>query len=165
LQRHIIHRSEEVTSRITWGHWEGDTIHFPKDQKGCVTTLVERKSRFVCLRKNERKSAPKIIERIYNAIQSSPGKIWESITFDQGPEFMGYRFLECKTKCRIFFCDPSSPWQRGSNENTNGRLGCYLPKKHPIDETSREDLDRIAALVNNTPRKCLEYQTPREVFI
>jgi transposase, IS30 family len=154
-----------VKLRCSLGHWEGDTIRFPIEQKGCVTTLVERKSRFLCLRKNERKSAPRIIEQIFNVIKSSPRKIWDSITFDQGPEFMSYRLIERKTNCKIFFCNPSSPWQRGSNENTNGRLRRYLPKKHHIDETSQEDLDRIASLINNTPRKCLGYQTPREVFI
>lgn len=165
LKRNIAHRPQEVKLRSTFGHWEGDTIHFPINQKACVTTLVERKSRFVCLRKNERKSAPSVTDRIYNIIKSSPKKIWGSITFDQGPEFMDYPLLERKTKCKIFFCNPSSPWQRGTNENMNGRLRRYLPKRHAIDNTLQEELDRIAKLVNNTPRKCLGYETPREVFI
>ncbi len=165
LSRNIVHRSEEANSRNILGHWEGDTIHFPLGQKSCVTTLVERKSRFVCLRKNENKTAPTVIGKILNVIKSSPAKIWDSLTFDQGPEFMEYPQLERKTKCKIYFCDPRAPWQRGSNENTNGRLRRYLPKNHPIDETSQEDLDRISALVNNTPRKCLGYQTPREMLI
>ncbi len=165
LKRNITYRAEEVNTRNTLGHWEGDTIHFPLGQKSCVTTLVERKSRFVCLRKNENKTSPTVMDKIYDIVKSSPRKIWDSITFDQGSEFMGYQQLESKTKCKIFFCDPHSPWQRGSNENTNGRLRRYLPKKHPIDETSQKDLDRIAMLANNTPRKCLGYKTPREVFI
>jgi transposase, IS30 family len=165
LQRNIAYRPEEINSRITLGHWEGDTIHFSKNQKSCVTTLVERKSRFVCLRKNQNKSASKVIEQIYHIIKSSPRKIWGSITLDQGPEFMEYRFLERKTKCKIFFCNARSPWQRGSNENTNGRLRRFLPNNFKIDETIQEDLDKIAAVANNVPRKCLEYQTPREVFM
>lgn len=165
LQKNIAHRAEEANSRSTLGHWEGDTIHFPLGQKSCVTTLVERKSRFVCLRKNENKTSPTVMEKIYDVVKSSPRKIWDSITFDQGAEFMGYHQLERKTKCKIFFCNPHSPWQRGSNENTNGRLRRHLPKKHLIDETTQEDLDRIAMLVNNTPRKCLGYKTPKEVFI
>jgi IS30 family transposase len=163
--RNIVFRTENANSRNTLGHWEGDTIHFPVGQKSCVTTLVERKSRFVCLRKNKNKTASTVIGGIYNIIKSSPLKIWDSLTFDRGPEFMEYPQLEQKTKCKIYFCDPRAPWQRGSNENTNGRLRRYLPKKHSIDETSQEDLDRIAILVNNTPRKCLGYETPREVFI
>jgi len=165
LQRNIVHRPEEVNLRNTLGHWEGDTIHFPKNQISCVSTLVERKSRFLCLRKNENKTSPAVIKKICNAIISSPRKIWQSLTLDQGSEFMGYPYLEHKTKCKGFFCDPRSPWQRGSNENMNGRLRRYLPKKHLIDKTSQEDLDRIVILVNNTPRKCLGYQTPQEVFI
>ena len=165
LKRNIRYRPNEVNLRNTLGHWEGDTIRFPLGQKTCVTTLVERKSRFVCLRKNEDKKSPTIIEHVYKAIQSSPKRIWLSLTLDQGSEFMGYQKIERKTRCKIYFCSPRSPWQRGSNENMNGRLRRFLPKKLNIDETTQGILDNIAVQVNNTPRKCLGYQTPREVFM
>lgn len=88
-----------------------------------------------------------------------------TLTFDQGPEFMDFRLIERKTKCKIFFCDPSSPWQRPSNENTNGRLRRFLPRDLKIDELLQKDLDIISMKANGTPRKCLGYKTPREVVI
>ena len=84
---------------------------------------------------------------------------------DQGTEFMYFRKIERQTKCKIFFCDPHSPWQRGSNENMNGRLRRYLPKNFNIDIIEQDYLNKIARLANNTPRKCLEYFTPNEVIL
>jgi IS30 family transposase len=162
--RNITHRTKEADLREIIGHWEGDTIRFPIDQKTSVTTLVERKSRFVCLRKNKNSKSQTVIDHIYNVIKSSPAKIWGSLTFDQGTEFMEFRKVERQTKCKIYFCDPHSPWQRGSNENMNGRLRRFLPKKFNIDKINQRTLDRIAIRVNDTPRKCLGYQTPEEVF-
>lgn len=165
LQYNICNRPEEAKNREILGHWEGDTIRFPKEQKSCVTTLVERKSRFVVLCKNETKKSHPIIEKINNVIKACPKKLWRSLTFDQGSEFMNFRFIERQTKCKVFFCNPASPWQRPSNENTNGRLRRFLPKKFTIDGTKQEDLDKIAMQVNGTPRKCLGYLTPKEVLI
>ena len=164
-RRNISHRAEEVNLRQTLGHWEGDTIRFQKDQKTCVTTLVERKSRFVCLRKNKNKKSKTIIDHIFAAIKSTPRKLWASLTLDQGSEFMSFRKVEYQTKCKVYFCDPHSPWQRGSNENMNGRLRRFLPKNFKIDRIRQQTLDRIAIQANNTPRKCLNYQTPEEVIM
>jgi IS30 family transposase len=164
ISRNICYRSEEVELRNQIGHWEGDTIRFQKNQRTCVTTLVERKSRFVCLRKNEDKGSKTVMNHIYYAIKSTPKKLWSSLTFDQGSEFMDFRTVERQTKCKIFFCDSRSPWQRGSNENMNGRLRRYLPKDFEIDKIGQSDLDEIAILVNNTPRKCLGFQTPNEMI-
>lgn len=164
-KRNISHRSAEIDLRVTIGHWEGDTIRFPIDQKTCVTTLVERKSRYVCLRKNKDGTSKIVMDHICNSIKASPEKIWRTLTLDQGTEFMEFRNLERQTKCKIFFCDPHSPWQRGSNENMNGRLRRFLPKKFKIDRINQRTLDRIAIQVNDTPRKCLGYKTPKEVLI
>jgi IS30 family transposase len=164
LKRNICYRPAEISTREKLGHWEGDTIRFPRSQKTCVTTLVERKSRFVCLRKNKDKKSETIMDHIFNAIKSTPKKIWGSLTLDQGSEFMSFRKIERHTKCKIFFCDPHSPWQRGSNENMNGRLRRYLPKDLKIDKISQEELDEIAIRANDTPRKCLGYFTPNEVI-
>lgn len=131
--RHITLRAPEANLRIAPGHWEGDTIRFPRDQKTCVTTLVERKSRFLFLRKNEDKKSKTVINHIFFGIKNSSKKIWRSITFDQGKEFMEFRKIERQTKCKVYFCDPRSPWQRPTNENTNGRLRRFLPKKFKID--------------------------------
>lgn len=165
LMRHINLRTPEADSRSTIGHWEGDTIRFPHSEKTCVTTLVERKSRFLFLRKNENKKSKTVIDHIFNSIKNSSKKIWKSLTFDQGVEFMEFRKIERQTKCKIYFCDPHSPWQRGGNENMNGRLRRFLPKKFKIDDVNQDYLDTIAIQVNNTPRKCLDYQTPREVLM
>jgi IS30 family transposase len=164
IMRNISLRTKEADLRDVVGHWEGDTIRFPKDQKTCVTTLVERKSRYVCLRKNKNKKSKTVIDHICLAIRSTPKKIWNSLALDQGSEFMNFRNIEREIKCKIYFCDPHSPWQRGSNENMNGRLRRFLPKKFKIDGINQRTLDRIAIQVNNTPRKCLGYQTPEEVF-
>lgn len=164
MNRNVSLRPAEVSTRELIGHWEGDTIRFQNSQKACVTTLVERKSRFVCLRKNVGKTTEIVINHIVKAINSAPKKIWGSLTFDQGTEFMGYHKIENDTKCKIYFCDPHSPWQRGSNENTNGRLRRYLPKNFEIDNISQEELNRIAIQTNDTPRKCLGYFTPNEII-
>jgi len=164
LARHIDHRETEANSRKVMGHWEGDTIRFPNSQKTCVTTLVERKSRFVCLRKNDNKNSETVMSHIVEAIKSSPKKIWSSLAFDQGTEFMDYHKIEQHTKCKVYFCDPHSPWQRGSNENMNGRLRRYLPKNFEIDKIGQTELNKIAIQANDTPRKCLGYYTPNEVI-
>jgi len=143
-KRNISYRPEEINLRATIGHWEGDTIHFPKDQKTCVTTLVERKSRFVCLRKNKNKTSRIVMNHICHSIKASSKKIWNTLTLDQGTEFMNFRIIERQTKCKIYFCDPQSPWQRGSNENMNGRLRRFLPRKLKIDGINQKILDKIA---------------------
>lgn len=165
LQRNICNRSEDVNLRNTFGYLEGDTIRFMKSQRSCVTTLVERKSRFLFLHKNDNKKNQPVIEKIKNTITSWLKNLWLSLTFDQGSEFMSFRLIERKTKCKIYFCNPSSPWQRPTNENTNGRLRRFLPRTLKIDEQKQGDLDIIAMKANNTPRKCLGYQTPKEVII
>ena len=164
LKRHISCRAEEVNLRSSLGHWEGDTIHFSKGQQSTVTTLLDRKSRFVLLRKNKTKKSQETVEGIYEAFKASPKKIWNTLTLDQGSEFMAFHWLERQTKLRAYFCDPHSPWQRGSNENMNGRLRRFLPRSFKIEGTRQDNLDRIAILMNNTSRKCLKYQTPREVL-
>lgn len=162
--RNISNRPSEVELRGEYGHWEGDTIRFPLGQKTCVTTLLERKSRYVCLCKNEDKKSHTVINHITRKINLSPKKVWRSLTFDQGSEFMNFRTIERETKSKIFFCDPHSPWQRGGNENMNGRLRRYLPKKFDIDKVAQDYLDEVALIMNNTPRKCLGFYTPAEVI-
>ena len=164
LKRNICYRPEEINLRETFGHWEGDTIHFTKEQTSTVTTLVERKSRFVFLCKNISKKSMETVEGIRQVSKLSPRKIWNTLTLDQGVEFTEFQWLECQTKLKVYFCDPHSPWQRGSNENTNGRLRRYLPRNFKIDETNQEKLDKIGWLLNRTPRKCLGYKTPKEVL-
>jgi IS30 family transposase len=163
--RNIKNRPLEALSREHDGHWEGDTIRFPKTQKSCVTTLIERKSRYTELTRNKDGKTKTVIDGINATIKKYPQNTWKTITFDQGSEFMGFRRIEHFSACSTYFCDPHSPWQRPTNENTNGRIRRFLPKNFPIDDISQADLDVISERMNNTPRKCLGYLTPKEVFM
>ena len=164
-RRNISLRPKEADSRLNAGHWEGDTIRFKKGQKTCITTLAERKSRLVILLKNKNKKSETVVNKICKKIKSFPKKKFTSLTFDQGTEFASFLAIERLTKCEVYFCDPHSPWQRPTNENTNGRVRRFLPKKFQADKINQKHLDAIADTMNNTPRKCLGYLTPIEVFM
>lgn len=163
--RLITQRPEEITTRKRFGHWEGDTIQFKGTKEKVVTTLVERKSRMVFLIKNNSKHSRGVMEKIKIKFDSLPVKMCKTITFDQGVEFADYRQLELENKRKIYYCETHSPWQKGSNENMNGRLRWYLPKETDIAKISQADLDQLAAKMNHCPRKCLGYKTPQELFI
>jgi len=164
-RRNISLRPKEADSRLNAGHWEGDTIRFKKGQKTCVTTLAERKSRLVILLKNKDKKSETVVDKICKKIKTFPKKKFSSLTFDQGTEFASFLAIERLTKCKVYFCDPHSPWQRPTNENTNGRIRRFLPKEFQADKINQRHLDEIADRMNNTPRKCLGYLTPIEVFM
>lgn len=162
---HSIHkRPTSVNTREEFGHWEGDTIRFFNTQKSSVTTLVERKSRFVRLKKNKDNFSETVVGNIGNIRKEIPARMWKTLTLDQGPEFANYYQLIKQKKCEIYYCDPRSPWQKGGNENMNGRIRRYLPTKTPIDQLDEKTIKQIEKRLNNTPRKCLNYQTPREVY-
>lgn len=163
--RLITQRPEDIATRKRFGHWEGDTIQFKGTKEKVVTTLVERKSRMVCLIKNNRKYSSGVMDKIKEKFKILPQKMCKTITFDQGIEFADYRHLEQETNCKVYYCETHSPWQKGSNENMNGRLRWYLPKETDIDKITQADLDQLAAKMNRCPRKCLGYKTPQEVFI
>ncbi|MEM8845213.1 MAG: IS30 family transposase, partial [Pseudomonadota bacterium] len=115
-------RSEAIDSRKRFGHWEGDTIEFKGEKSQCVTTLVERNSRMVMLIKNASKHAKLVMKSIGEKFLSLPRKMCQTMTFDQGVEFAAYPLLEKQTHCRVYYCHAHSPWEKGSNENMNGRL-------------------------------------------
>lgn len=163
--RLITERPTDVNSRTRFGHWEGDTIQFMGNKKQVVTTLVERKSRMVFLIKNNSKHSQGVMEKIGAQFQNLPRQMFKSITFDQGVEFANYRYLEDNTKCNVFYCETHSPWQKGSNENMNGRLRRYLPKTATIDHVTQKELDLLADKMNLCPRKCLGFKMPKELFI
>jgi IS30 family transposase len=163
--RLITQRPEDIETRKRFGHWEGDTIQFKGTKEKVVTTLVERKSRMVFLIKNNRKYSREVMEKIKEKFASLPEKKCKTITFDQGVEFADYRQLEQENKRKIYYCETHSPWQKGSNENMNGRLRWHLPKEADIAKITQEELDQLAAKMNRCPRKCLGYKTPQEVFI
>lgn len=162
--RSIDNRPSEVASRGIVGHWEGDTIRFSNERQQSITTLVERKSRFVVLNKNNKSTTNVVIHNVCAAIKDLSAKLWKSITFDQGTEFANCYSIERNTKCKVYYAHPRSPWLRGSNENTNKRLRRYLPKKCNIRGVNQYWLENIAKRLNSTPRKCLGYLTPKEVL-
>lgn len=153
-------RPLSIETRKTKGHFEGDLVIFRAVKSANVTTLVERRSRFAALVYNQGKYTKDVIGGIKNALSGLPKSQLKTITFDRGTEFASYTDLNLPT----FFCDPHSPWQKGSNENFNGRLRRYLPKSFDPTELSQKLLDKIADNMNNCPRKCLGYKTPAEVF-
>jgi IS30 family transposase len=163
--RLITQRPEDISTRKRFGHWEGDTIEFKGTKEKVVTTLVERKSRMVFLIKNNRKYSRGVMEKIKEKFATLPEKMCKTITFDQGVEFADYRCLEQENQRKVYYCETHSPWQKGGNENMNGRLRWHLPRETDIAKITQEDLDQLAAKMNRCPRKCLGYKTPNEVFI
>jgi transposase, IS30 family len=157
-------RPQHINDRESFGHWEGDGVTFTIGHKPNVTTLLERVSRFVCLRYNPNRTTGAVMPAIMKGMGELPVMARLSITFDRGTENASHRTLHTSLAMQTFFCDPHSPWQKGANENFNGRLRRFLPKGKIPRELSQESLDRLAKKMNNTPRKCLGYQTPAEVF-
>lgn len=163
--RLITQRPSEIETREILGHWEGDSIEFRGTKKKAITTLVERKSRVVALIKNDRRTSKEVATQIRVKLEKMPKKSRRSVTFDQGSEFADYHQLERQMKCDVFYCHSHSPWEKGSNENMNGRLRRYLPREAEIAKISQEHLDTLAKKMNNIPRKCLGFKTPRELFL
>jgi len=162
--RLITNRPDYVNSRKRIGHWEGDGIEFKGNRNQIIVTLLERKTRFVKLIKVETKSSAVVMRKIYDALNGLPEGMFKSITFDQGSEFSNHSMLEENLNCRVYYCHPHSPWEKGSNENINGRLRRFLPKKADIMLLTEEKISKVEQAVNNTPRKFHGYRTAREVF-
>ena len=163
IDRTIHDRATSVEKRKKMGHWESDTVRGAK-WSGCVATHVERKSRFAVLCKIPNRSAKEFTDAtIATFARLQPGKC-KSLTVDHGKEFAQHRRIAGDLKCKVYFADPYAPWQRGTNENTNGLLRQYLPKRTSFAELTQEDVDRIADMLNKRPRKCLDWKTPHEVF-
>jgi IS30 family transposase len=161
----IRHRPAAVDARQSFGHWEGDLMIFRREYGTAnVTSLVERKSRYTVLLKNQSRKSEAVLSRIREKLTALPRHLRQSITFDRGSEFMAWPLLEKHVELGSFYCDPRSPWQKGTNENTNGRIRRFLPSDTNINEVTTCDLNAVARQINNTPRKCLGYRTPHEVF-
>jgi IS30 family transposase len=159
----IIHRPEEVDARLIPGHWEGDMIKGAGNRTS-VGTLVERKTRFLILSKMNGNGAEAALEGFSRQMKRLPASMRKSMTYDRGLEMACHPELARRLKIDIWFCDPHTPWQRGSNENTNGLLRQFLPKGSDLSQYSQRDLSHIAKLLNDRPRKTLGWKTPAEAF-
>jgi IS30 family transposase len=154
----IRQRPAEVQDRAVPGHWEGDLLEGARGTY--IATLVERQSRYVMLVRLPAKDTHTVTRAIARRIRRLPHGLMKSLTWDRGGEFAAHRAFRIATNVNVYFCDPRSPWQRGSNENTNGLLRQYLPTATNLLDYSQTQLDTIAMRLNTRPRLTLGYQTP-----
>jgi IS30 family transposase len=156
-------RPPEVAARTVPGHWEGDLIKGARNLSS-VGTLVERTSRYLMLAQLDSSSSASVLDGFTRRLKTVPPSLRKTLTYDQGTEMALHDTLAERLHIDIFFCDPHSPWQRGSNENANGLIREYLPKGMDLSNLSQRDLSTIENALNHRPRKILGFRTPHEVF-
>jgi IS30 family transposase len=158
----ISERPAAAEDRAVPGHWEGDLLFGSKNSQ--IATLVERQSRYVMLAKVDGKDTQTVVNGLIKHAQKLPHELYKSLTWDRGKEMADHKRFTLATDIKVYFCDPQSPWQRGSNENANGLLRQYLPKGIDLSAYSQPKLNAIARRLNERPRKTLNYETPAERF-
>ncbi len=158
----IRERPASVEDRAVPGHWEGDLIAGSKNSY--IATLVERHTRYVMLAKVKNKDTESVVSALIKQSKKLPTELYKSLTWDRGKELADHKRFTLETNIAVYFCDPRSPWQRGSNENTNGLLRQYFPKRTDLSVHSQAKLNAVARRLNERPRKTLEYATPADRF-
>jgi IS30 family transposase len=158
----ISERPAVIEDRAVPGHWEGDLLAGARQSH--VATLVERHSRYVMLARVPGKDTASVVAALSRQVRSLPRGLMQSLTWDRGTELAAHKRFTIATHVQVYFCDPQSPWQRGSNENTNGLLRQYFPKGVDLSTFSQAALNRVARSLNERPRKTLGYRTPAEVL-
>lgn len=161
-KRMIEDRPVEIDKRTSLGHWEGDTV-IGRDRHHCIVTLVERKTGFLIIKKIKARTVEEVNNVCIEAIKEHSNR-FKTITFDNGTEFHGYKTMEEQCRITCFFANPYHSWERGTNENTNGLIRQYIPKKSCMKSITQSDCDRIAYKLNTRPRKRLGFKTPFEVY-
>ena len=158
----ISERPAAVEDRAVPGHWEGDLLFGSRNSQ--IATLVERQTRYVMLVKVAGKDTETVVNALIKHARKLPQELYKSLTWDRGKEMSAHKRFTLATDIQVYFCDPRSPWQRGSNENTNGLLRQYMPKGIDISNYSQAKLNAMARQLNERPRKTLGFQTPAEMF-
>ena len=159
----ITQRPEVVDARDRYGDWEGDTIE-GKKSSGSIATIVERKSRYLLATKLKDKRAATLTAESIQVFRPIPRRMRKTLTVDNGSEFAQFKEYEVRTGLEIYFAKPYAAWQRGANENTNGLLRQYFPKGSNFKKVTEENVQEAVRILNNRPRKCLDYRTPNEIF-
>jgi IS30 family transposase len=158
----IRERPASVEDRAVPGHWEGDLLFGSRNSQ--IATLVERHTRYVMLAKIDSNDTETVINALIKQAGTLPGELYKSLTWDRGHEMADHKRFTLATDIKVYFCDPQSPWQRGSNENTNRLLRQYFPKGTDLSVYSQAKLNAVARQLNERPRKTLDYETPAERF-
>jgi IS30 family transposase len=158
----IRERPAAVEDRAVPGHWEGDLLSGSRNSY--IATLVERHTRYVMLAKVANKDTQTVVSALIKQAKTLPNELYKSLTWDRGKELTDHRRFTLATNIDVYFCDPQSPWQRGSNENTNRLLRQYFPKGTDLSAYSQTHLNKVARQLNERPRETLAFETPAERF-
>lgn len=158
----ISERPATVADRAVPGHWEGDLLFGSRNSQ--IATLVERQTRYVMLVKVDSKDTTSVVGALIENASLLPQELYKTLTWDRGKEMAAHARFTLATDIKVYFCDPQNSWQRGTNENTNGLLRQYLPKGIDLSIYSQEQLNDVARMLNQRPRKTLDYETPAQRF-